>query len=93
MNDLTTVLRKMKIWNMALLSFMTLQVCHAAESGGVADETYLMFYGENLEVLTIASKREEGAWQAPAVANVILRKQLRESGADTLSKALGTVPG
>ncbi|MDM8539115.1 TonB-dependent receptor plug domain-containing protein, partial [Desulfobacterales bacterium HSG17] len=53
----------------------------------------LMFVGENLEVLTIASRREESAWQAPAVAQVITRKTLQEQGSDTLSKALENIPG
>ena len=57
------------------------------------EDTMLMFVGENLDVLTIASRREESAWQAPAVAQVITRKALRDRGADTLSKALETVPG
>ena len=78
---------------MAFLSFLTVQVCRGDDHGEPDDETYLMFYGENLEVLTIATGREEGAWQAPAVANVISRSQFRENGADTLSKALEMVPG
>ncbi|QTA80608.1 TonB-dependent receptor-like superfamily protein [Desulfonema limicola] len=57
------------------------------------DDTMLMFVGENLEVLTIASRREESAWQAPAVAHVITKKAFQERGADTLSKALETIPG
>ena len=36
----------------------------------------LMFVGENLEAISIASRREESAWQAPAVAHVITRKSL-----------------
>lgn len=91
MKKLAIFLRK-TIWNMAFLSFLAVQVCHGDEYGP-DDETYLMFYGENLEVLTIASGREEGAWQAPAVANVIPRTKLLETGADTLGKALQTVPG
>lgn len=59
-----------------------------------ADEpTMLMFVGEQLDVLTIASRREESAWQAPAVARVITRDQLRNRGAATLGEALEKMPG
>mgnify|MGYP006270869159 CR=1 FL=1 len=53
----------------------------------------LMFVGEDLEVLSIASRREESAWDAPAIAQVIPRRTLRERGIDTLSAALEQVPG
>ena len=59
----------------------------------VKEETLLMFVGEDLEVLSIATRREESAWQAPAIAHVITRKQILEQGLTTLSEALATVPG
>jgi len=59
----------------------------------VQDDTMLMFVGENLETLSIASKREESAWQAPAVAQVITREELKERGVRTLSQALEMIPG
>ena len=40
------------------------------------DETELMFVGEDVEILSIASRREESAWQAPAVAQVDLVTRL-----------------
>ena len=58
-----------------------------------ASDTMLVFVGEELEVLSIASGKEEAAWSAPAVANVITRQQLNDQGDDTLAKALGRVPG
>jgi len=67
-----------------------------AESGEVApaeNDTVLMFVGEDLEVLSIASRHEEGVWQAPAVARVITRKDLWEQGVRTLSQALEMTPG
>ena len=57
------------------------------------EDTMLMFVGETLEVLTIASKREESAWQAPAVAQVVTGKHLMERGARTLEEALSMTPG
>ncbi len=60
---------------------------------GFTEDTMLMFVGENLEVLSIASRREESAWRAPAVAEVITRKEFTERGARTLSQALEMTPG
>lgn len=57
------------------------------------DETLLMFVGENIEALTIASRREESAWQAPAIAQVISREQLHQHGYTTLAEVLGGMPG
>jgi outer membrane cobalamin receptor len=57
------------------------------------NETLLMFVGENLEVLSIASRRQESAWQAPAVAHVITREEMKERGIRTLSHALEMEPG
>jgi len=57
------------------------------------DDTMLMFVGEDLTVLSIASRREESAWQAPAVAKVITRRELKEQGIETLGQALSTTPG
>ncbi len=67
----------------------------ARESGSLLEqeETMLMFVGESLDVLSIASRREESAWQAPAVAGVISRKQIQERGIATLGEALQTAPG
>lgn len=56
-------------------------------------DTMLMFVGEKLDVLSIASRREESAWQAPAVAKVITRRQMREQGDDTLASVLKREPG
>ena len=57
------------------------------------EETMLMFVGEDLDVLSIASKRQESAWQAPAVAQVVTRGEIEERGIKTLSQALEMLPG
>ena len=57
------------------------------------DDTMLMFVGEDVETLSIASKREENAWQAPAVAQVVTREELEERGIKTVAHALEMVPG
>jgi outer membrane receptor for ferrienterochelin and colicin len=56
-------------------------------------DTMLMFVGEDLETLSIASRKEESAWQAPAIADVITRRELRERGMSTVSDALEMLPG
>ncbi|RJR19309.1 MAG: TonB-dependent receptor [Desulfobacteraceae bacterium] len=63
------------------------------ETQSPQDDTMLMFVGEDLSILSIASRREESAWQAPAVAKVITRRELKEQGLFTLSQALATTPG
>ena len=67
------------------------QVDHALPVG--ESDTLLMFVGEKLDVLNIASRREENAAQAPAIAQVITREELMERGVDTLSEALACLPG
>jgi outer membrane receptor protein involved in Fe transport len=57
------------------------------------NDTLLMFVGEDLEVLSIASRRQESAWQAPAVAHVVNREEIKERGIRTLSHALEMEPG
>ena len=90
---------KSKIAQILLLTMVGLLgsgVSLMAASGGVVpaeDDTVLMFVGEDIEVLSIASRREEGAWQAPAVARVITRKDLWKQGVKTLSQALEMTPG
>ena len=64
-----------------------------AGNGEEVESTMLMFVGESLEVLSIASRREESAMQAPAIAEVITREDLRDRGITTLSQALSVVPG
>lgn len=57
------------------------------------DNTMLMFVGEDLDVLFLASRREESAWQAPAVAGVISKSEIKKRGITTLSQALEMTPG
>jgi outer membrane cobalamin receptor len=60
---------------------------------GARNHTMLMFVGEDLGVLSIASRREEAAWSAPAVAHVITRNEIQERGIKTVSHALEMEPG
>lgn len=61
--------------------------------GGTSDDTMLMFVGMDVDVLSIASRREEGARQAPAVAHVISSSEIRSRGMTTLAEVLSTTPG
>ncbi len=80
-----------------ILSLFLLAPVEAVAEGGEArdgsNDTLLMFVGEDLEVLSIASRRRQSAWQAPAVANVITRAEIREKGIQTVSHALEMEPG
>jgi outer membrane cobalamin receptor len=58
-----------------------------------ASDTMLMFVGEDLDVLSIASRKEESAWNAPAIAKVITNKNIQNSGALTIAQALDDVAG
>ncbi len=62
-------------------------------SGGDAQDTLLLFVGEDEDILTIASGREESAWRAPAVASVMERKDFLESHDMMLSEALNRIAG
>jgi outer membrane cobalamin receptor len=60
---------------------------------GAAADTMLMFVGEELEVLSIASRRQEAAWSAPAVARVITRNDMDDKNAFTIAESLEGTPG
>jgi len=58
-----------------------------------ASNTMLMFVGEDIEMLSIASRKEEAAWSAPAIVDVITRQEFESNNAFTLSQALEGTPG
>jgi outer membrane receptor for ferrienterochelin and colicin len=57
------------------------------------DQTMMLFVGEDIELLSLASRREESASQAPAVADVISRSEIHDLSLTTLSEALDRLPG
>ncbi len=77
----------------AAMGTVALAAYAPAPEGDDENDTLLMFVGEKLDVLSIATGRVEGARQAPAIARVITREQIRELGFTTLSEALSLVPG
>lgn len=74
-----------------LLMMATAFAGESAKEG--ARDTLLMFVGEELEVISIATRREEGAWQAPAVARVITRQEMLSKGFQTVGEAISSTPG
>ncbi len=56
-------------------------------------KTMLMFVGEDLGVITIASRRAENAFSAPAVAETLSHEELQRRGIKTISEALNKVSG
>ncbi|MBW1938777.1 MAG: TonB-dependent receptor plug domain-containing protein [Deltaproteobacteria bacterium] len=72
----------------AILSFLL-----AGAQIAWAIDTSLLFVGEDLSVLTIASRRAEPIEQAPAVAQVITKEDLERNGVRTLGEALSMLPG
>lgn len=56
--------------------------------GAQASDTMLMFVGEDLDVLSIASRREEAAWSAPAIADVITKEEIENKNAQTIAQVL-----
>lgn len=58
-----------------------------------AADTMLMFVGEDLEVLSIASRRKEAAWSAPAIADVVTREEIDFQNSFSIAEALENRPG
>ncbi len=87
----TVILQVLKILVVGMMigCFLSPSPVRSADS----DDTMLMFVGEDLEVLSIASRREESARQAPAVANVITREMIETHDMFTLADALAQTPG
>jgi len=59
----------------------------------MASDTMLMFVGEDLEMLSLASRREEAAWTAPAIADVITKEDIDNAGDATIADLLGKSAG
>ncbi len=64
-----------------------------ASADSIDDGTMLLFVGENIELLTIASRREETPARAPAVVRVISREEFLQKGHNTVSSILRQTPG
>lgn len=63
------------------------------KSNGNSEDMRLLFVGEDQDVLSIASGREESAWQAPAVAYVVEQSEFRQNQDYTLVDVMNTIPG
>ena len=90
----------MIIKRLLLISYLFLWsfLIHASPLWGGVEEkavekTMLFFVGEELEVLTLASKKAESTLNAPAVARVINSGEIERRGVNTLAELLETEPG
>jgi outer membrane cobalamin receptor len=84
-----------KVCFLLCYALINVSVSYAIESAAeeTSEDTMLMFVGEDLEVLSIASRREESARQAPAVARSVNNRTIRDRGAGTLSDVLKQAAG
>ncbi|PID73460.1 MAG: hypothetical protein CSB33_03570 [Desulfobacterales bacterium] len=76
-----------------ILFLLFLPLAEPVWSDDSVEDTMLLFVGESLDVMTIASRREESAWEAPAVARVVTRGEFLERGWDSLSRVLSAQTG
>ena len=73
--------------------FCLLFFCLLWRSDAVAVDTELLFVGEDVSTLSIASLKAETPEDAPAVASIITDSDLHSYGVRTLGEALSMVPG
>jgi outer membrane receptor protein involved in Fe transport len=65
----------------------------AGETDPAEDETMLMFVGEELSVVTVASRHPESPLAAPAVVDAVNRSDIERRGFQTLGELLAREPG
>jgi outer membrane cobalamin receptor len=73
--------------------FPLVSVALAGEATQTEDETMLMFVGEELSVVTVASRHPESPLAAPAVVSVVNRSDMERRGFQTLGELLAREPG
>ncbi len=81
------------LWAVLLSLGLPLCTGWCSKLNRVEDETMLMFVGEDLSVMTAASRIPESPASAPAIASVINQEDIRREGAITLSEILSRIPG
>ncbi|WP_291321522.1 TonB-dependent receptor [Desulfonatronospira sp.] len=79
--------------NILIMTFLMIWWAPYASWAGADDGTMLLFVGEDIELLSIASRREETPARAPAVAQLITREDFQARGQRTLSSLLKSSPG
>ncbi|MBF0101109.1 MAG: TonB-dependent receptor [Desulfobacterales bacterium] len=91
---LVTVCLKQIYSFIILIPFVFISSFVQANDGNLfLDETMLMFVGEDLPVVTLASRMPESPASAPAIVSVVDRTMIDTFGYDTLAKLLATEPG
>lgn len=76
-----------------LLAAVQAAYCSEVDMQHMAAETMLMFVGEELDVVTVASRHPESPSAAPAMATVVTRQTIEERGYQTLAELLADQPG
>ncbi|MCP4116865.1 MAG: TonB-dependent receptor plug domain-containing protein [Desulfobacteraceae bacterium] len=87
------MVRKSKVLISPVLLPLLMVLILLSGSPLLAFDTMLMFVGEDLEVLSLASRREEAAWKAPAIAEVVTREKIENAGDATIADILGKSTG
>ncbi len=78
----------------SLFCIMLLLITHnRLVAAGNTIPTKVLFVGEDISVVTSASKHPESPEEAPAVVSIIDKKQIEKYGLRTLGEALSMVPG
>jgi len=88
---ISLIYQNMPAFLLQVIVIILLLLAQAQSSRAV--DTSLLFVGEDLSVLTIASRRAEPIDKAPAVAEIITKEDLERSGVRTLGEALSMLPG
>jgi outer membrane cobalamin receptor len=79
--------------NIITTIFLIMGAIATPATGAYASETSLLFVGEDLAMLTIASRRAESPQSAPAIARVVTRNEIEQQGYKTLGEILSDMPG
>ena len=76
-----------------LLFFSFLSKASQNEKDNKIDDTMLMFIGEDLSFVTLASRKPESPENAPAIVRVVGKAEIEEHGFLTLAELLSNEPG
>jgi len=78
---------------MAFSIFTLIFLCALVFSAAADFSERLLFVGEDVAILTLASKHPELPLEAPAISQVITAEEIKKGGFRTLAELLRTIPG
>lgn len=84
---------KLNILYFTISIIMGYLLASASVSASDMDDTMLMFVGEDLDIVTVASRTPESPSTAPAVVQVVDHKDIVNYGYKTLAEVLSAQPG